>query len=82
MSEWNFDMAVAPRGEAQTRTIHTAKGDRQITEHAHVRLIVAGSKGTVTLSRWLHEEGRWEMFTKDVPPIAWMPWPEAPEVKP
>lgn len=45
-----------------------------------VKIIALGSVGTVTLSRWMPKENRWEMFTKDCPPIAWQPWPTAPEV--
>lgn len=77
---WNFDMASAPRGEELARVVKTAKGDRLVPHYEHVRIIAAGNKGIVTLSRWLPNEERWEMFTKDVPPFAWMPWPTAPEV--
>ena len=41
-------------------------------------IIAAGGKGVVTGSRWLEKEGRWNMFTKAVPPLAWQPWPDHP----
>lgn len=42
-------------------------------------IIAAGSKGHVTVSKWLPREERWQMFSKDTPPLAWMPWPTHPE---
>lgn len=41
-------------------------------------IIAAGNKGVVTTSQWQSKEGRWTMFTKDVPPLAWQPWPTHP----
>lgn len=41
-------------------------------------IIAAGTKNVVTASRWLPKEGRWNMFTKAVPPLAWQPWPTHP----
>lgn len=41
-------------------------------------IIAAGNKGIVTLARWIEKEGRWSMFTKAVPPLAWQPWPQHP----
>lgn len=33
----------------------------------------------LTLEDRDHDDGRWCMYTKDVPPVAWMPWPKHPE---
>lgn len=81
MDAWNFDISQAPTG--QMETIATGKTDKQgnpIYREVHVspRIIAAGSKGVVTLSKWLPDEGRWEMFSKDAPPLAWMLWPSHP----
>ena len=43
------------------------------------RVIVADGHGTVVLTRWLSEEGRWQGFAGTNPPIAWQPWPDHPE---
>lgn len=76
---WNFNMADAPRGEFRQVTRKIGKNEVTIGEHVPVLIIAAGNGGVVTLSRWLEKEQRWEMFIKEVPPLAWMPWPDHPE---
>jgi len=77
---WNFDMTTAPRGETKLVRRVIGKNEVEREEHVPVRIFAAGADGaTVTPSKWLPKEGRWEMFTAAVPPIAWMPWPEHPE---
>jgi hypothetical protein len=44
-------------------------------------IIAAGNKGVITPSRWIEKEGRWVMFSKGVPPLAWMPWPTHPDAE-
>ena len=78
MSAWNFDMSEAPRGHHEDRAV--AKGTRKVFIPA--RIIAAASDGTVTLSNWIPDQQRWNMFTEDAPPIAWMPWPEHPGSQP
>jgi hypothetical protein len=81
MTGWNFDMASAPRGETRVITRKIGKNEVEVQEHVPVTIFVAGADGTtVTPSRWLAKEGRWCMFTKDVPPIAWRPWPRHPGI--
>lgn len=41
-------------------------------------IIAAGNENVVTGSRWMAKEGRWLMFSKAAPPIAWQLWPEHP----
>ena len=79
MSGWNFDMDAAPKGNTVTVT-RTVK-DREVTYDKHIPelIIAAGNGGVVTLSRWLPDEGRWNMFTKATPPLAWQPWPAHPD---
>lgn len=72
--EWNFNMSEAPRGHTETRM---AKG-KPYEAFVPDRIIAAGSGDTVTVSQWLPKGERWEMFTAEVPPIAWMPWPKHP----
>lgn len=79
---WNFNMDEAPKGGWVNRD--TGRKDKSgapimADEYETVRLIVAGSKGVVTATKWLHEEERWEMFKKDSPPKAWQPWPVHPD---
>ncbi|GGA64733.1 hypothetical protein [Pelagibacterium lentulum] len=77
MAEWNHDMAKAPRG--RIRLMPTGKGNstRKVFEPA--KIVVASACGVVTVSRWIDDERRWEMFTSEVGPIAWMPHPGARE---
>ena len=76
---WNFDMDAAPHGRVEQRTRKVKDADVPYEHFVRDRIIVAADDGkTVTMSSWLPEEGRWEMFTKDHPPIAWQLWPEHP----
>ncbi len=77
---WNFDMTAAPKGTTEQRQRKGKDGEVVIyTQFVPVRILAAASDGkTVTVSNWLHEHARWNMFTKDHPPIAWQPWPEHP----
>ena len=79
MSEWNFDMNAAPRGKLKTVRRRIGEREVDVTEHVPDLIIAAGNCGVVTLSKWLPDQGRWNMFTKSTPPIAWHPWPEHPE---
>lgn len=76
--EWNFNMDEAPRGELKVITRRIGKNEVAFQQYVGEQIIAAGSEGVVTLSRWLADEGRWNMFTKDVPPIAWQPRPAHP----
>jgi hypothetical protein len=95
MTEWSFDIEEAPRGtwsivsqpvgENRTRNIKVFTPDL---------IIAAANGGIVTISRWVpdklkkgekrelrRDEGRWMMFTREVPPLAWMPMPKHPDAK-
>ena len=75
---WNFDISQAPKGKTKKIT-RTLKGKEVETElHVPEKILAAGNEGVVTLSHWIEKEQRWNMFTKDVPPLAWMPWPKHP----
>lgn len=76
---WNFDMSAAPKGQARMETRTIGKNEVQVEVWDAPQIIAADSGGTVvTLSRWLPKEGRWVMFTKDAPPVAWALWPDHP----
>lgn len=76
---WNFNMDEAPRGTFRDVVKTVGKNTVMSVVHDPDLIIAAGSGGIVTLSKWLPDQGRWNMFTKDVPPLAWMPWPTHPE---
>lgn len=69
---WSFDVTKAPRGRFRVVPLGTGKGTRRVFEPADI--IVAGACGTVTVAHWLDDEKRWNMFTAERPPIAWMPY--------
>ena len=79
MTDWNFNMDEAPRGRTVPVTRMIGKNVVVSEEHTADLIIAAGNDRVVTPSRWLPKEGRWSMFTKDTPPMAWMPWPKHPE---
>lgn len=77
--EWNFDMNAAPRGENKKMLRVIGKTETLVEVHFPVLIIAAGADGTtVTATSWLPKQERWNMFSKDHPPIAWMPWPDHP----
>lgn len=72
MAEWSFDMSKAPRGNYRVVALSNGKGTRRVFEPAEI--IVAGACGTVTVAKWLDDQKRFNMFTAEVSPIAWMPY--------
>lgn len=70
---WNTNMAAAPRGKVRLVATGKGKSTRKVPEP--VTIIAASACGVVTLTRWLDGEKRWDMFTAEVPPIAWRPYP-------
>lgn len=77
---WNFDISTAPRGNVRKVKRIIGKNEVEVDVHEPIIIIAAGSGGVVTVSRWLPKEERWNMFTKAVPPIAWMEFPQHPQV--
>ncbi len=76
MSEWRFDVENAPRG-----TYKTQKGPKGSEREVHQPelVVVASEDGkTVTVSRWIPDEGRWNMLGKRERPLAWQPFPKHP----
>jgi len=71
---WNFNIDEAPKGVSR----EVPRGKGTIIEHIPDLIIAAGNDNVVTVSKWLPKEERWEMFTKDVPPLAWQLWPSHP----
>ena len=74
---WNFDIDAAPKGD-EKRVSGKVAGTRAYERSVHVRekIFAAGNGGVVTVSSWIPEQGRWNMFTKAVPPMAWRPFEE------
>jgi hypothetical protein len=90
MSEWNYDMDAAPRGRYVKKMVKTPKG--MVEKEVHEPDLIIATEGTiVTLCKWLppittgpeaHRRGsRWTMFATWETPLAWMPWPKAPNKK-
>ena len=73
MAGWNHDITKAPRGRYRIVALANGKGTRKVFEP--VEIITASACGVVSVSRWLDAEGRFDMFTAEVPPIAWQPYP-------
>lgn len=81
---WNFDLTQAPVGTNRTVEKKFPDGSTRKHEIFEAAQVWAASKcGKVTLSYYIPKEKRWNMFTKDVPPIAWQPFvvPEHPGVQ-
>lgn len=78
MTSWNFDISQAPRGKTIQVERTIGKNTTMVDVHVPDMIIAAGNEGVVTISKWLPEAERWNMFTKEVPPFAWTPWPTHP----
>lgn len=79
MMPWNFDMSQAPIGGEVTTTQRAGNGDINVTRYVAPTVIAAGpSEGFVGLTKWDNKRGAWMYFSKDAPPIAWMPMPDHP----
>jgi len=83
--KWNRDISQAPKGGYVTETRRGKNGQEiAVQVYRAPKIIAAGNGKTVTASRWLPEDergggGRWECFTRETPPLAWMPWPSHPD---
>lgn len=77
---WNFDMSQAPKGKTVLVERAGKNGPTEVPVFRSDKVIIATEDGTVTVSRWLPEELRWEMCSKKDTIIAWHPWPEFPGV--
>lgn len=75
---WCFDMSKAPRGKYVVVNRKFGKGVASARVFEPDKLILASKCGKVTVSRYLPDEKRWEMFAKGEQPIAWQLWPNHP----
>lgn len=67
---WNFNMDEAPKGKW-----HDVEDNKGKTKRVFIAVkLFAARGGCLTYTRWIPDEERWEFFTKDHPPEAWMPW--------
>lgn len=73
MTEWRTDIENAPRGKWVDQP--GPKGSTRSVHQPELVIVVCGDAKTVTLSRWLPKEGRWNMLAKNETPVAWQPWP-------
>ena len=75
MSDWQFDIENAPRG----RDVQLArpKGSTRTVHQPELVILASADGKTVTVSRWIPAEGRWNMG-KNEQPVAWQPYPSHP----
>lgn len=73
---WRTDIENAPRGRWADQP-----GPKGSVRKVHVPdlVILASADGqTVTVSRWIPNESRWNMLGKSETPVAWQPFPTHP----
>ena len=76
-----LSMETAPKGGMKTVSRKIGKNVVEMQAYDAPTIIAAGPDGvTVCLTRWIENEGRWNMFSKAHPPIAWQPFPKHPNV--
>ena len=79
MSDWNYDMSAAPTGTTRMEVRKIGKNEVEVEVHTPALIIACDQDSdVVTTSKWLPKEGRWSMFAKSRPPLAWKPWPLHP----
>ena len=72
-ASWRFDIENAPKG--RTIELPGPKGSVRKVHKPELVIIACSDGETVTLSRWLPDENRWNMIGRNETPIAWMEWP-------
>ena len=79
--EWNYNMKECPKSYFVEEEIINRLGvETKIKKVVEVPVILASADClTVTTSRWLPKENRWNMFSKKQTPLAWMPFPSHPK---
>ncbi len=60
---------TAPKGETRLVKVGNKGGEREVLVPAWV--LVPTSDGKITMSHWLPQQGRWNMFSTDYPPTHW-----------
>lgn len=78
---WEFDISAAPKGGfTEGMVLKGPKGKERLVQTYHAPVLIVATKcGKVTTTKWLHEEGRWQMLAAGEDFIAWQPWPTHPE---
>lgn len=77
---WDFDISAAPKGGfTEGMVLKGPKGKERLVQTYHAPVLIVATKcGKVTTTKWLHEEGRWQMLAAGEDFIAWQPWPTHP----
>ena len=79
---WNFDIGAAPKSHEVLSS--RQRGDQTVTVKAikDIYIIAAypGPGNRTGKTRWLPDMQRWEGMSKGQEPVAWMPWPDYPEI--
>lgn len=77
---WNAEINEMPLGGMVERSVQTKDGVRKYDEYVSENVIVASKCGKVIKSYWLPKEQRWAGLANGEQPIAWMRWPDHPQV--
>lgn len=82
--DWNYNMDECPKSYIEPKTITDKNGvSRTVDNVIDMKVILASADcDTVTVSRWLPKEQRWNMFSKGQTPKAWMHYPAHPDTTP
>lgn len=73
---WRFDIENAPRGRMVQ--MPGPKGSTRPVHQPDLVILASADGKTVTVSRWIPAESRWNMLGKNERPVAWMPYPAHP----
>ena len=73
---WRTDIENAPRGRMVT--LPGPKGSTRTVHQPDLVILAAADGQTVTVSRWIPQEQRWNMLGRTEKPVAWQPFPTHP----
>lgn len=77
--EWNFNIKECPKSYfVAVKTTDSLGREFEKQKVVEVPVILATSCETVTVSRWLPKEQRWNGLSKFEQPIAWCVFPTHP----
>lgn len=79
MTAWRTDVENAPRG--RTAELPGPKGSTRRVHQPDLVIVASADGKTVTVSRWIPDENRWNMLGKNERPVAWQPFPTHPALQ-
>lgn len=66
-------ISEAPKSYVETVEVNTVEGVRKREYFRFIKILTIGNDGEMRMSYWIPEYERWNMYTKDNPPVLFYP---------